>query len=165
MLLGDIGVGKTSLVRRLIFRKFEHDYKATIGVDVYTNSFVINEDRSGGIPVKQLIWDIDGDFGDSIFKQIYIKGATAALIIGDCSRRATLNSVITLGQAFLEQFPGRPIALVVNKTDLIDEDELARLIRPLRILNAPIIETSAKTGTNVRECFETVARTAYERQL
>ncbi len=34
MLLGDIGVGKTSLVRRLVFNCFEHDYKATIGVDV-----------------------------------------------------------------------------------------------------------------------------------
>ena len=36
MLLGDIGVGKSSLARRLVFDHFETDYKTTIGVDVLT---------------------------------------------------------------------------------------------------------------------------------
>ncbi len=35
MLLGEIGVGKSSLARRLVFDKFEFDYKPTIGVDIY----------------------------------------------------------------------------------------------------------------------------------
>jgi Ras-related protein Rab-22 len=165
MLLGDIGVGKTSLVRRLIFEKFEHDYKATIGVDVYTNSMTLDAGRRDKVTVRQLIWDIDGDFGESIFKQIYIKGATAALIIGDCSRQATLNSVLSLGQAFLDEFPGRPLSLIVNKTDLVSAEETARLMNPLRVLHAPILLTSAKTGENVREAFESVAQAAYERGL
>jgi len=167
MLLGDIGVGKTSLVRRLVFEKFEHDYKATIGVDVYTNTLEIDGDEDAGdtVAVKQLIWDIDGDFGESIFTQIYIKGATAALIIGDCSRRATLASVITLAEAFQDQFPGRPVALVANKTDLVAEEELAAQIASLSVLHLPVFRTSAKRGTNVRSCFESLARWAHERGL
>jgi small GTP-binding protein len=164
MLLGDIGVGKTSLARRFIFGKFEHDYKATIGVDVYTHNLVID---GGGtaLAVKQLIWDIDGDFGESIFKQIYIKGATAALIIGDCTRQATLASAMTLAQTFQDQFPGRPIVLVANKCDLLPADERNGLLASLKVLHLPIFETSAKTGANVRTSFEAVARSAHERGL
>ncbi len=164
MLLGDIGVGKTSLVRRLVLNKFDHDYKATIGVDVYTHNLSI-EAGAGPVEVKLLIWDIDGDFGESIFKQIYIKGATSALVIGDCSRPATLTSAASLAQTFTEQFPGRPVSLVVNKTDLIAKSELPKLEAPLRVLHAPILETSVKTGDNVLKSFETIARTAYEREL
>lgn len=164
MLLGDIGVGKTSLVRRLVYNCFEHDYKATIGVDVYTHDFTL-ETSSGPVPARELIWDIDGDFGESIFKQIYIKGATAALAIGDCTRKATLASVIRLAQTFQEDFPGRPVILAANKTDLIGDDERSNLITPLKVLGLPILETSAKTGTNVRHSFEALAGIAYEHGL
>ena len=164
MLLGDIGVGKTSLVRRLVFDRFEHDYKATIGVDVYTHDFRF-ETPGGEVPARELIWDIDGDFGESIFKQIYIKGASAALVIGDCSRKATLASAITLAQAFQEEFPGRPVLLVANKTDLVCDDDRARLVSPLKVLGLPVLETSAKTGMHVRYSFKALAGMAYERGL
>lgn len=165
MLLGDIGVGKTSLVRRLIFDRFDHEYKATIGVDVYTHNTQIETADGQKVEIKQVIWDIDGDFGESIFKQIYIKGATAALVIGDCSRRARLPTVVALGQAFCEQFPGRPAVLVANKTDLVDAGEVASVIAPLRALHLPIVQTSAKTGENVRGMFEQLAQVAHERGL
>lgn len=164
MLLGDIGVGKTSLARRLVLDKFDYDYKATIGVDVYTHQVSIEADGKP-VSIKLLIWDIDGDFGESIFKQIYIRGATSALVIGDGSRLATLTSVAALGQRFSEYFPGRPISLIINKTDLVAESDLPRLMEPLRFLGAPIVATSAKTGANVQTSFETVARAAYERGL
>jgi small GTP-binding protein len=165
MLLGDIGVGKTSLARRFVFGRFEHDYKATIGVDVYTHNLVIDGGGGTALAIKQLIWDIDGDFGESIFKQIYIKGATAALIVGDCSRPATLASVIALAQMFQDHFPGRPIALAANKCDLAPPEERHKLIASLRVLHLPVIEASAKTGANVAACFEAVARSAHERGL
>jgi small GTP-binding protein len=164
MLLGDIGVGKTSLARRLVLDMFDYDYKATIGVDVYTHEVTIEADGEP-VVIKLLIWDIDGDFGESIFKQIYIRGATSALVIGDGSRLTTLTSAAALGQRFTEHFPGRPVSLIVNKTDLIADADLPKLTEPLRFLRAPIVATSAKTGANVQASFETVARAAYERGL
>jgi small GTP-binding protein len=165
MLLGDIGVGKTSLVRRLVLDCFEHDYKATIGVDVYTYSLLICDQNDAEIKIKLLIWDIDGDFGESIFSQVYIKGATSALIIGDCSRASTVSSMATLAERFGEQFPGRPVVLVLNKTDLVSESEVCSLAHPLQYLRQPILQTSAKSGANVEQTFRMIAGSAYERGL
>jgi small GTP-binding protein len=165
MLLGDIGVGKTSLVRRLVLNRFEHDYKATIGVDVYTHSLVLRKMEGGELRIKLLIWDIDGDFGESIFSQVYIKGASSALIIGDCTRTSTVSSMATLAESFADQFPGRPMVLVLNKTDLVSEADVSALARPLEYLHQPIITSSAKNGGNVAVAFQTVAESAYEREL
>lgn len=164
MLLGDIGVGKTSLARRLVTGRFDHDYKATIGVDIYSHEISLDAGSGmGAIEIKLLIWDIDGDFGDSIFKQIYIKGATSALVIGDCSRRSTIASTSTLARAFAENFPGRPLSLIINKTDLIDADGLAVLTASFADLQVPVVATSAKGGSNVGLAFQSIARAAYER--
>ena len=63
MLLGEIGVGKSSLARRLVFDKFSRDYKPTIGVEVYR--YDVPADPAS--PATSLIlWDTDGNFGDAI---------------------------------------------------------------------------------------------------
>lgn len=165
MLLGDIGVGKTSIVRRLVLNRFEHDYKATIGVDVYTHNLVALHREKGDVAIKLLIWDIDGDFGESIFSQVYIKGASAALIIGDCTRATTVFSMATLAEGFAEQFPGRPLVLVLNKVDLVSEAEVSAFREPLQYLHQPVIASSARSGANVALAFQTVAESVYEREL
>src|SRR3989337_2324989 len=94
-LLGEIGVGKSSLARRLVFDKFDFDYKPTIGVDIYRFEVPETPQRPG---VALIIWDTDGNFGEAIFKHIYMKEASGALIIGDLSRPPTLESMAKLGQ-------------------------------------------------------------------
>ena len=108
MLLGDIGVGKSSLAKRLKFDKFDSDYKTTIGVDILTHELEL----AGGEPVtaRLLLWDTDGDFGLHIFKSVYIAGASGALVISDASRPATIQSMFDLAAAFLERLPGRSVA-------------------------------------------------------
>lgn len=155
MLLGDIGVGKTSLARRLVFGRFEAEYKATLGVDIYTHDVVASV---GGeqIPVTLVIWDVDGDIGESIVKHAYVRGASAALVIADRTRPSTLASMLSLAERFADTLPGRPCRLIVNKSDLapVDDDALARARSAAR---SPLIETSAKSGDNVRPAFESLA--------
>ena len=97
MLLGEIGVGKSSLARRLVFDKFDFDYKPTIGVDVYRYEVAASAKRPA---VSLILWDTDGNFGDAIFKHIYMKEAAAALIVGDMSRAPTLDTMAKLGDGF-----------------------------------------------------------------
>ncbi len=114
MLLGDIGVGKSSLARRIVFDRFESDYKSTIGVDILTHDLNV-----GGSRLRLILWDTDGDFGMSIFDSVYLRGAAAAIVIADASRPATLVKMANLARGFDERLPGRPLSAVVNKIDLV----------------------------------------------
>lgn len=164
MMLGDIGVGKTSLARRMVFDRFETDYKATIGVDLYTCD-VRFELRGATHSVELIIWDIDGDFGESVFNRIYIRGASGALVVGDVTRPSTRESMVRLGDRFQEELPGRPIAFVVNKTDLASDPAEIVLPAALETPRIPLVRTSAKSGENVERAFQTLAGAIMERGL
>ncbi len=161
MLLGDIGVGKTSIARRLVFDRFESQYKATIGVDIYTHDIEIKDNNT----IKLAIWDIDGDFDDSIFNHIYTKGASSALVIGDATRPHTQESMQRLADGFAERLPGRPIAFVLNKMDLAPQDYKMNLPEAFLKPQMPFILTSAKTGENINSAFYYLAETTFQRDL
>ena len=154
MLLGEIGVGKSSLARRLVFDKFDFDYKPTIGVDIYRYELPETAERPA---VTLIIWDTDGNFGDAIFKHIYMKEASGALIIGDLSRPPTLETMARLGQGFIDMFPGRYAGYIVNKTDLVADENSVILPPYLTKPGASVIRTSAKTGSHVAEAFTRAA--------
>ncbi len=162
MLLGEIGVGKSSLARRLVFDKFEFDYKPTIGVDVYRYIVRASPDRP---EVSLIIWDTDGNFGDTIFKHIYMKEAAAALIIGDISRGGTLETMQKLGTGFVDMFPGRHVSYLLNKSDLISEAETAPLPPFLSKVGASFFRTSAKTGSLVEAAFVDAADAIQRRAI
>lgn len=163
MLLGDIGVGKTSLARRLVFDRFEADYKATIGVDIYTHDVTANV-RGTDVPLTLVIWDVDGDFGDSIFNHAYIRGAAGALIIADRTRASTISSMLDLSLGFADTLPGGPYRLVVNKSDLMAADDAA-LSAARKVAGAALIETSAKSGAHVADAFTAIAAEILARSL
>ncbi len=163
MLLGEIGVGKTSLVRRFVMNDFTTDYRPTMGVDIYRYQV-----HGIGLDAKQslelVIWDIDGNFGQNIFRHVYSKGASGALIIGDLTRYPTLQHMSNLAQGFEETMPGRFHAYVLNKSDLCDHP--ARMPLPPGIAEAttPPTFTSALNGENVTAVFRTAANAILRRE-
>jgi small GTP-binding protein len=162
MLLGDIGVGKSSIVRRLVFDEFDHSYKPTLGVDVY--SCEITPDASTGAPpAKFVIWDTDGNFGDSILSLIYIREATAALVVGDLTRPATISTMLDLGRNFLQAMPGRYCGFLLNKCDMTGEQ--SELPPELANSSIPAVRTSAKTGENIKHAFLAAADAIRRRGL
>ena len=162
MLLGEIGVGKSSLARRLVFDKFEFDYKPTIGVDVFRYEV---PERPGRPAMTLIVWDTDGNFGYAIFRHVYMKEAAAALIIGDLSRPPTLESMAKLGAGFAEAFPGRHIGYIVNKTDLMPNPEAVPLPTELTRPGLSLLRTSAKTGDHVPDAFIDAADSIARRGL
>ena len=152
MLLGDIGVGKSSLARRLVFDRFESEYKTTLGVDVLTHDVDLGQ---AGVEAKLrlILWDTDGDFGVRIFETVYVRGASGAIIVADASRPGTLVKMAHLAQGFSERFPGRPVQNVVNKIDLM---------RPGQSIEAgdadlgEALFSSALTGEGVARAFVTL---------
>ncbi len=150
MLLGDIGVGKSSIVKRLVFDRFDMTYKPTIGVDVYRYEVPPTATREA---LNLIIWDTDGNLNELIFRHVYMRAASAAMIIGDVMRPATLDTMVKLAQGFQSELPGRHISLLVNKIDLVEDPDRIFFPNALQNLGIGILTTSAKSGQHVKLAF------------
>ncbi len=157
MLLGDISVGKTSIVRRLVFDKFATNYKVTINVDIY--KFEIDDaGPAHDQHLELVIWDTDGNMADSIFRQQnYMTGSSACMIVGDITRPRSLDLMLHLSGLCREKLPGRHVVMVLNKADLLEPGEELELPSGFATVTHPIVRTSAKTGAHVREAFRDAA--------
>lgn len=162
MLLGEIGVGKTSIVRRFVLNEFSFDYRPTLGVDIYryrVDKLGPGQDQT----LELVIWDIDGNYGQGIFKHVYSRGSSGALIVGDLTRAPTIDHMADLAQGFAEAMPGRFSAFVLNKSDLCKPED-ALIPSGLRLGNDPPVFTSALTGANVAETFRAAAEAILRRE-
>jgi len=163
LLLGEIGVGKTSLVRRLVHDELPTDYRATMGVDLYRYE-IDGIGQDGRQALELVVWDLDGNYGLSIFQHVYSKGASGALIIGDVTRHGTLEHMVELAEGFSSAMPSRQFSFVVNKIDLIDEPDPRHLPEKLRTAAQPLVWTSAVTAHNVLTAFRQVSDAILRRE-
>lgn len=150
-LIGDFGVGKTSLIRRFVDRQFSDQYLSTVGVKISKKIF---EDKS----LQLLIWDIEGQTKFKSISSSYFQGAKGAIIVGDATRRETLEQLTHHTEHFLSINPNSQIAIALNKSDLVDAEMLETALERYdqsRIF--AIYPTSAKTGENVDRLFNQLA--------
>lgn len=155
LLLGDIGVGKTSLANRFVFDRFDAAYKTTLGVDILTHDLPLGPECDDAL-LRLVLWDTDGDFGDRIFASAYALGAAGALVVADASRPETLDHMARLANEFADRFPGRPLRAIVNKIDLLPEG--ARRMDLAGVDADDMALTSARTGEGVSELFGSLGR-------
>jgi Ras family len=157
VLLGEMAVGKTSIVRRLTLDRFEGNYKGTIGHDIFTY-------RLGGLgpnkdqDMELVVWDTDGGLGAGVFHQdAAVKGARAVIIVGDVSRQRTLHTMAALAKSCDEHLPGRHV-LLGDGADVTVPAELAAF-------QHPVVKTSALSGDNIKEAFFDAANSILRRGL
>ncbi len=161
-IIGDGGVGKTTLVNRYVSGKYSEDFKMTIGVDFYTKNIEIED-----INVNLQIWDFAGE---NRFKNLlpnYVIGASGGIYMYDISRFSSLSNLDgwlkVIQKSPLEQRSYLPIMLVGGKSDLelkgkrTIESEYAKDYGKKRNL-FDFIECSSKTGENVENIFELLSR-------
>ena len=154
MLLGEMGVGKTSIINRLMFDRFDENYLSSIGTDIFRYEVVAPDT---GRSVIFTVWDTDGSFGEAIFKSVYIRGAHAAVIVGDVTRPETLATMAGLAATFENELPGRYFRCVTNKIDLLEDAAAWTPPEAVQRAQLPLIRSSAKTGDNVKAIFEQAA--------
>ena len=154
-LLGEFGVGKTSLVARFVRSTFSEKYLTTVGVKVDSKEVAVD----GRAPVKLVIWDIAGRNGIDALAASYLRGASALLLVADGTRADTLGAALELLMQARASLPDAVVAFAMNKTDLREQWEVApsALAELRRVL--PVFETSALTGAGVEDAFaDIVAR-------
>jgi small GTP-binding protein len=153
-LLGEFAVGKTSLVRRFVYDRFDDRYLSTIGVKVSRKTVVVP--REGEVvELAMMLWDLAGSAEFSRMQASYLRGAAGAVLVCDLTRPETLERLHACAEDVLEASPGARLVVAANKCDLADrrrigEEELGRVAA---LIDAPYYLTSAKTGQEVEALF------------
>ena len=156
-LIGDGGVGKTSIVQRYVHNLFEGDYKATIGTDI-TKKECHFEGLSKST-VRFIIWDIAGQPQFKRIRPAYLADSGAIIIIFDVANRESFENVTKEWHEDIKKVAvdDALIVLVGNKMDLekrmVSTGEGHKLAQQLGMA---YIETSAKTGENIEEIFRMI---------
>jgi len=154
-ILGDAGVGKTSLTNQYCENIFRDDYRATMGVHLIKKEVKLDSINS---TVNLIVWDIAGQDAYEKTRIKYYDGCSGALLVYDITRYNTFNSI---EQKWINDFSKHvksniPYVLIGNKIDLEQErgvfsEDASKLAR--KINAADFIETSAKLGENVEKAF------------
>ena len=165
VLLGEMAVGKTSIVRRVVLDRFDGDYKSTLGHDIFVYPLTGLGPRHDQA-LELVIWDTDGGLGASAFSHdAAVKGASAVIIVGDVTRPRTLDTMATLSKECDTNLPGRPVYLLFNKMDLLGDAAEYDVPAALASLPHAIMKTSAKSGENIKEVFVDAANAILRRGL
>ncbi|MFW9855299.1 MAG: Rab family GTPase [Candidatus Thorarchaeota archaeon] len=169
VLIGDGGVGKTSLRNDFIGKGFGTDYLPTLGSD-FVSKIVYLETEGGTKELRFQIWDLAGQPSFKQIRTMYYRRAVGALLCFDVTNEGSLNNLKTWKEELIQHSGSDQIAVVVlgNKIDLrsteentVSADFAEKFIREK--LQAPefgkveYVETSALTGENVTKAFRTLA--------
>ncbi|MFX1376123.1 MAG: Rab family GTPase [Promethearchaeota archaeon] len=151
VLLGQAGVGKTSLVYQFMEKKFRENYKQTLGVNLLKKDMQI--DDYGGVSAQ--IWDLGGQEPFKSLRKLYLEGANGGLVIFDLTDRNSFDKLMEWIDSFKNARGEQPLLLIGNKSDLeklikVKEKEASQFASNN---NMELIITSAKTGQNVEEVF------------
>ena len=160
-LVGDFGVGKTSLIRQFVDRQFSDQYLSTVGVKI-SRKLVSIPDATQEIQQLQLIvWDIEGSTRFKAIAPTYLQGAKGAVIIADVTRESSIQNLEDHVQLFRSVCPKSSLIMALNKIDLMEDNERDEIFQEISTkfssLKIPVYATSAKTGENVDKIFQSLA--------
>lgn len=164
VLVGDGHVGKTSLVKKYVFHKFDDQYQKTLGTNIY-KKFVEIHDTGEKFKIGLQIWDV---MGQDIFPAVmegYMNGANGFLIVCDLTSKESLINIKDWIRHASKANPKCSAVLLANKSDLDDHEFGVSTLEPVsKAFNTPFLITSAKTGENVEEAFKTISEMVHFEQ-
>jgi len=159
IVVGDGGVGKTALTLRFSKGFFTEDYKMTIGVDFHVKTISIDTSE-GPIKCKLQLWDTGGQERFSSIRPMYYRGSLGTILVFDLTNSASFEHLPQWIEEVRANIKAEiPVLLVGNKSDLIDQravsiEEISKFTNDF---NLYYMETSAKTGDGVGDCFYVLA--------
>nr|XP_020475185.1 ras-related protein Rab-38-like [Monopterus albus] len=154
LVIGDLGVGKTSIIKRYVHQVFSHHYRATIGVDFALK--VLNWDHK--TVVRLQLWDIAGQERYGNMTRVYYREAVGALVVFDMTRLSTFQAILKWKGDLDSKVAlnnGRPVpaVLLANKCDQRCHGLCPKLPKLEKFSRdcgfVGWYETSAKDNTNI----------------
>jgi len=151
LIIGNSGVGKSSLLLRFVHDTFDEDQACTIGVDFKVKTITIDENV-----VKLAIWDTAGSERFRTLSPAYYRGGQGVILVYDVSNRPSFERLVPWLQELSTHSTKTNIVkmLVGNKIDkdrVVSREEGLQFARRHGML---FIEASAKSSVGVRCAFE-----------
>ncbi|XP_039956029.1 GTP-binding protein Di-Ras2-like isoform X1 [Bactrocera tryoni] len=159
-MLGGAGVGKSSIIKRFLFKTYTDKYRATVE-DLFSREYDL-----GGVTLKVDILDTSGDMELSAMRRLSIATAHAFMLVYASTSASSFQCVKQCFQEIREQradYQNIPIVIAGNKSDLANTHREVRLEEvtdwvycELPRLRAKVLECSAKEDQNVTDLFKTL---------
>ncbi len=166
IVLGNGGVGKSSLAIRFAKDQFSDQYKKTIGVDFLQKRKFI---KTVGREVGFHIWDTAGqEYFDSLTRRYY-KGAHVALLVFSTTDRESFLSIKKWKEKIIDEIGNKiPMLLIMNKIDaaevdkVVTEEEANNLAISLEV---NLFKASVKNNINIEEIFDKAANDYFSKGM
>jgi small GTP-binding protein len=152
VIAGDVGVGKSSLIRRYCVGTFEESRLVTTGMDFQIKIVQVN-----GSSIKLSIWDIAGQERFGAFRDTFYLGAKVVALVYDLANPTTLDSLPRWHSGVAQICPKAKFVVVGNKLDLGRRVMREQVEEWARSMGLPYMETSALTSEGVDSLFQTLA--------
>ena len=160
IILGMSDVGKTCLLINYFDKKFKDNNISTIGIDFKTKFFKFDE-----MKVKINYVDTAGQERFHAISSNYLKNANGILLVYAVNSRASF-SLLEDWMKEIKNHANQKFSIIIlgNKCDVEDREvTLEEAENFAKKINSKVYEVSAKTGCNVAEAFDEIARLTYEK--
>lgn len=162
IMIGPAYSGKTSLVRRYIFKEFSDNYNVTVGLDFQSKTIQMN-----GKCISLQIWDTAGTEMFQSLTASYYRNSSGAIVVFDVTDEKSFESLDIWIKFYRENKDTTKedlIYLVGNKVDLdnrvISEKQAKNYLISKGLKN--YFEVSAKRGDNVDKLFNSLAKDIFQ---
>ena len=162
VMLGESGVGKTSLVEKLYSGTFAGDVPSTIGAAYFKSSIHVDNDI-----ITLAVWDTAGQEKFQSLTPLYLRKARGLVFVCDAAGDNQVRGLTAVYDAVKEQIrPEMAAILCINKIDLTGGDIDVREYEVwAEERGMGIVKASAKTGDGVTDLFVRVARLIRDGQV
>lgn len=158
-MVGAFAVGKTSLVARFVESIFSEKYQTTVGVKISKKVLQYRDEDW-----QLVLWDLAGEDEFLQVRTSYLRGSAGYLLVVDGTRRATLETALSIRQRIVDALGDIPFVVLCNKADLASEWDMGEhTMAPLTEAGWVWLKASAKTGLGVEEAFRTLLDSIQER--
>ena len=160
IILGSSEVGKTCILNRYFHNEFKENVLSTVGIDFQTKFFKFDGDQK----IKVNYIDTAGQEKFRAISVNYLKGTNGVILVFDITNKETFD----LLESWLKELKDTNKSniskvLVGNKSDLAENREVTveDANKFANNINCKYFEASAKTGENINEALDEIARISY----
>ncbi|XP_058396189.1 ras-related protein Rab-7b isoform X1 [Diceros bicornis minor] len=173
IIIGALGVGKTSLLHQYVHKTFYEDYQTTLGASILSKIIILDDTTlklqpRGAAALRFQIWDTGGQERFRSMVSTFYKGSDGCILAFDVTDLESFEALDTWrGDVLAKTIPmeqSYPMVVLGNKIDLADRQVPREVAQGwCKEKDIPYFEVSAKNDINVVQAFEMLASRALSR--